>query len=247
MRIFSLALFLSVLSASAVNAAEKYNPALDRSVFPLQDQTRFYGRKITPDLSQCQGEDEPVAFFNLQENDGKLNFECATHYNSHCRPSCFGGGYAFGDSVPAPACEQETIKDRHFEGETLVLDKETCPDKHGKTLWSRNNHENIVFDSQRRILFYRDNESYILFRDKIMVRRLLFRKDEFLLDEYLKPENYFHVKYIRDKAGNIVREAHYNREGFPYMVYFAEYDNNKCKKIEKFDVYNGTKTDYLFK
>ena len=246
MRIFTITLCGLLFVCCAANAAEKYNKALDRSVFPLQDQTRFYGRKVTPDLAQCTGEDEAIAFFNLQENNGKLTFECATHYNSHCVPSCFGGGYAFGNSVPAPSCEQKVIKDRHFEGETLVLDKETCPDKHGKTIWSRTNNENVLFDNQRRILFYRDNESYILFKDKIMVRRLLFRKDEFMLDEYLKPENYFHVKYLRDRNGNIVRETHYNREGFPYMVYFAKYYNNKCKSIEKLDIYNGTKTDYLF-
>lgn len=224
----------------------QYNPELEKSVFPLQDQIRFRGEDVKLDLSRCGTEDEIRAVYNLQQEEENIVFKCISRYNSSCFPSCFNGGFAFDRFEPRPDCDGQLQHTLHVEDDIEVLDEEQCLDKHENLIWKRELSDNIVFDNQKHIIFYRDGDSVKLFKDKIITRHLVYSQNEFLFDDYSEAEAFFHVKYVRDSKGNVIRETHYNRSGFPYMIYEAEYAGGKCQKIIKINPYNGEKTEYLF-
>jgi len=215
-----------------------YQEFLEKSIFPLQDQTRYFGKSISAPESGCHTESGVTGIYNLRENNGILEFDCFGNYNVSCGAACFHDGAFLGKYVPEIECAGEVDNIGSTDGEDFVLEKQTCKDNRGRLIWERGLNDDYVFDTLGNLIFYKDKNSTSFFRGNSLQRRLYASENEI---EYYDKDDlkaFFHVIYELNANGRIIRETHLNKDGYPYYIYNAEYINNKCTKITRTDTYN---------
>lgn len=249
MKILRLALFISIIPFLSLNAKEKaeYNYELNKSIFPLQDQVRFYGKNMGLYNNECLNDKSVFAIYNLQEQKNKINFECIGYDNAECGAECFHDGIYIGKYHPEVECSETLIEEGYDNGKDFKLDKLICKNKLGKIIWQRNLHDKYVFNYVGNLIYLHNPTTSISYKNNTIRRKIVHDKNETYLYDADNPRDFFHVKYERDDADNIIREFHYNQNGFPYHIYEAEYVNDKCLSITKIDGYSGKREVYEFK
>lgn len=256
MKFFSLTAVLSLLPLVGVQAGEpaQYQSFFNNSLFPLQDQVRFFNREFEIPQNKC-AQDGAWAIFNLQENDGKLDYECAGFHNDSCGSGCFAGEIYLGQYKPEIPCDGQLIEDGHkeIEGEGtselrvfFVLEKQSCLDAKGKIIWQRNIGDKYVYNKDGNLIFYQGENSAISYKQHAVLREIIMTPDEIKLYDRDNPQDWIHVKYERDDQERIIRETHFNRDNFPYSMYEAVYSDDGVS-INKIDGYSGRKNTFVFK
>lgn len=249
MKVLRFALFISMIPFFCLEAKEKaiYNYAMNKSIFPLQDQVRFYGRNIEFDEDNCMKRKNVIAIYNLQERQNKISFECIGYDNAECGAECFHDGIYIGKYRPEIECSENLIEEGYGEGKDFQLENLICKNKLGEIIWQRNIHDKYVFNYIGNLIYLQNPTTTISYKNNKIRRKIVHDKNETYLYDADNPRDFFHVKYERDDADNIIREFHYNQNGFPYHIYEAEYVNDKCLSITKIDGYSGKREVYEFK
>lgn len=227
---------------------EEYKKFIDQSIFPLHDQIRFWGKNVKISENQCNA-DGMFAIYNLRANDTEeLDYDCVGYVNASCGPECFDDGVFFGNHEPEFVCIGGIVEDViNQKDDVNELEKQVCIDEKGKVLWQRERGDNYIFDYMNRLLYFQNRNMFISYMSEKVDKEFVYDENEYKYYNVQAPEDFFHVKYERDSKGRIVKEFHFNQDMFPYYIYVAEYDNNKCTQITKYDGYNGTGEIYKFK
>ncbi len=227
---------------------EEYKDFINQSIFPLQDQIRFWGKDVNISQNQCNA-DGMFAIYNLRTNGTKeLDYDCVGYVHSACGPECFEDGAFFGYHQPEFTCVGGKIEEIFSEGEDVdTLEKQVCLDEKNKVLWQRERDDNYVFDYMNRLMYFQNRNMFISYFNNKVDKEFIYDKDEYKYYDVNKKEDFFHVKYERDSKGRIIKEFHFNHDKFPYYIFAAEYDGDKCVQITKYDGYSGNIEIYKFK
>lgn len=241
--VFTLMLSLTPFAVSAQNSKAPYQEFLEHSIFPLQDQVRFYGKNVSAPDSGCHTDTGVNGIYNLTEENGVLSFSCLGTYNATCGSGCFHDGMYLGNYRPEIECAGEIASIGTGEEDSFILEKQICKDEKGETIWERSAGDEYVFDRYDNLIFYKEKHSTAHFRNNTLQHRLYVTSDEIEYYNLNELDTYFHVTYKLNDNGRVIRETHLNRKGFPYFIYDAEYSGNKCTRITRTDVFNHkTKT-----
>lgn len=227
---------------------EKYDKDINQSIFPLQDQVRFWGKKVNLSQNECNAEGM-FAIYNLRLNEkNNLDYDCVGYVHSACGPECFEDGAFFGNYQPEFICVGGKIEQIFSENDGVnTLEKQVCVDDKGKQIWQRMRGDNYVFDYMNRLMYFQNRNMFISYFNNKVDKEFIYDENEYKYYDSKKPEDFFHVKYERDNRGRIVKEFHFNKDEFPYYIFVAEYDDEGCKKITKYDGYKGSEEIYKFK
>lgn len=245
MKIIKLAVALAVLPFLSANAA-KFNAELQKSIFPLQDQVRFYNREVKLAKGLCDEVEGAFAIYNLQNEKNQIKYECVGEYHATCGDKCLGGDVFFGKYTPELPCAGEVFEEGQEKEDVFITERETCRDIKNRIVWERNRNDRFGFDHLGYLFFFKTDTSTTSYRSKKIQRKLVRAENEYMMYDNDAPQDFFHVKYERDDKGNIVRETHFNKDDFPYMIYEAEYQNNRCVKITQTDAVKNKSSVYEF-
>ena len=239
--IFSLFPFISVYA----NEKAFFNPIFNRSLFPLQEQVLHYGKNIELKDTFCKSEGM-IGIFRIKNIKGQIQYECAGYTNTECGLECFNDNIYLGEYYPDIYCEGELFDEIDKSSGTTILKRQVCENSDGNIIWERNANDELVFDNTGRLRFVRDEKSFSTYRQNKLKRFISYNNDELIFYDAEIPDDYIHVKYQYDKRGRVIRETHFNKERFPYVIYEAKYDV-RGNTIFKIDGYTNKKTEYLFK
>jgi len=239
-----------VAKKPTVFEGEEYNKTLEQSIFPLQDQIRFWGKKADLSQNQCNG-GGMFAVYNLRLNEAdELDYDCVGYVHAACGLKCFEDGVFFGTYQPEFACEGGKVEQIFSDSEdddVETLKKQVCVDEKGKVLWQRKRNDNYVFDYKNQLMYFQSRNMFISYFNNKVDKEFIYDMNEYKYYDSKRSEDFFHVRYERDANKKIVKEFHFNKDEFPYYIYVAEYGDKGCKKITKYDGYNGTVEIYKFK
>lgn len=244
--VLPLMLSLIPFAVSAQTGKAPYQEFLERSIFPLQDQIRFYGKTVSAPDSGCQTNAGVTGIYNLNEENGVLSFNCFGTHNAACGSACFHDGAYLGSYIPETECTGEIENLGTGEDNSFVLEKQICKDAKGKTVWERSAGDEYVFDRYGNLIFYKEKYGTAYFRNNTLQRRLYAAPEEIEYYDRADPDAFFHVTYKLNDNGRVIRETHLNRKGFPYYIYEAEYSGGKCVKITRTDSYNHKTETFEF-
>lgn len=221
----------------------KFNSFFNQSLFPLQDQTRFYSKTFEIRENKCNA-DGTFAIYNIRnKNSDTLEYDCVGRVNAACGPECFDDGVFFGNHIPQYMCIG-SVSDEFNEEKTLT--KKVCWDNKHNMLWERNINDNYVFDNTGRLQFFQNNTTFVQYLNSKLKEKYVYDENEYMYFSAENPNEFFHVQYERDANGRVIKEFHFNHEGFPYYIFVANYQDGKCTKIIKYDGYKGTSEIYEF-
>lgn len=224
----------------------KFNPFFGQSLFPLQDQTRFYNKSFEIRENKCNA-DGMFAIYNIRNSEAnELQYDCVGWVNSACGPECFDDGVFFGSYRPQYACVGELKEIWGGTEDNPVLEQMVCYDEKDKVIWQRERDDNYVFDNTGRLMFFQNKTDFIQYMNSRVEEKYIYDTDEYMYYSPAHLDDYFHVKYERDGNGRIIKEFHFNQDGFPYYIFVADYEGNKCKQITKYDGYKGTTETFKF-
>ncbi len=247
-KIFKILVSVSVLFWTTTAYAEKadFKDFLQQSLSPLQDQVRFYNHNVKLAKNGCDDKNF-LRIYNLVEHKGKINYECVGNYGNLCQDKCLGGGIYIGNYTPEIPCNGEKFFAGTEKENSFTVTKEICQDSKKQKLWERTPTDAYVFDYMGRLLFLSSDNVTMTFRNNRLQRKIMYSADETMLYDAENTEAYLHIRYERAENGNLLKEIHFNRDGFPYSIYEAEYQNGRCVKISKTDGFSGNKEVYEFK
>lgn len=246
MKIVLSAFIVGLILPVAVMAEEKaaFNPDFEYSIFPLQDQVRYYGKQIPFAKIDC-GNMKAVGIYNLRTEEGEILYDCVGYDNADCGNECFHDGIRFGSYAPAVDCPGNLSMQNVHDEDGDIYQQEICQKDDGLIVWQRLPYQNYVFNNDNQLVFLRDATSFTSYRNHRRQQIIIHAPDELMFWNKDIQDEFFHVKYERDESGRIISEIHFNKDGFPYSIYNAEYQGEKCVRIIKTDDYRKTQ-EYEF-
>lgn len=239
--IFSLFPFISAYA----NEKPFFNPIFNRSLFPLQEQVLNYGKNIDFKDTSCKSEGM-IGIFRIKNIKNQIQYECAGYTNAECGQECFNDNIYLGEYYPDIYCEGELFDEVDKSSGETILKRQVCENSDGNIIWERDADDNIIFDNIGRLRFVKDGNSFSTYKQNKLKRFISYTKNELKFFDVEIPDDYIHVKYEYDNRGRIIREIHFNKDRFPYVIYETKYDM-KGNVITKIDGYTNKRTEYLFK